>query len=380
MALDIGGGAGGAIGLQDVLRGLFERANANHVRQQEQQRINIEQQRANDEKAYRTLAAQSAADARTQAAKAQTQIRGLRIAGATKPGSIVQPETAQTLREADLGDLLEHQGATLPSSAMQGVAQASTKAPAVAPMRTTQNAGHGEQDLYTGTAAQLQGEEDRKTRADQIAQARQDKIDAASQATADKAEQAKLIASLRPAPQAPLVMVQTVDAQGNPVTKFVKKEADASYLKPANATTANRVASAEAVNKVGNDIMAKLSDPKYAAVVGPALGRASSLQDFIGNPPPEFAELAGEIESYALANMGVHGMRSAHGAEQIKALLSGRHTPASLIASIRGLQNFSNTFVDGNKPKAGGGSATPTTAATPAKRIRYDMNGNPIKD
>jgi hypothetical protein len=134
------------------------------------------------------------------------------------------------------------------------------------------------------------------------------------------------------------VTIQTVDANGNPVTRIVPKTAGTEFAKPANATTANRVASAETVNEVGADIVSKLSDPKFRATVGPAMGRYATLRDFIGDPPPEFSEFAGEIESYALANMGVHGMRSAQGAEQIKHLLDQRHTPESLAATIKGLR------------------------------------------
>jgi hypothetical protein len=179
-----------------------------------------------------------------------------------------------------------------------------------------------------------------------------------------------------------LTAVQTVDENGNPVTQFVRKQEGASYVKPANATTATRVSSAETVNAVGSDIIKKLSDPKYAAVVGPALGRAGTLRDFIGNAPPEFNELAGQIESYALANMGVHGMRSAQGAEAIKKLLDQHHSPESLAATIRGLNDFSTRFVAGNKPRAGSGAATdtPSGGGSAPKRVRYDMNGNQIQD
>lgn len=125
-----------------------------------------------------------------------------------------------------------------------------------------------------------------------------------------------------------------------------------------NGTLDNRLASAQTVNQTGNDMLAELEDPQFAATLGPALGRVSSVRDFIGNPPPEFAQLAGQIESYALANMGVHGMRSAQGAEQIKHLLDQKHTPASLAAAIRGLGSFSQHFMDNN----GGGSSAPTSA------------------
>lgn len=119
-----------------------------------------------------------------------------------------------------------------------------------------------------------------------------------------------------------------------------------TFEKGNSMTVENRLDSAQAVQQTGNDIIAKLSDPTYAKNVGVAMGRASSLRDFIGNPPPEYAELAGNIESYALASMGVHGMRSAAGAQQIKAMLDGHHTPESLIAAIKGLSDFSSHFME----------------------------------
>lgn len=131
-----------------------------------------------------------------------------------------------------------------------------------------------------------------------------------------------------------------------------------TFEKGTNATTTNRLDSAEAVNQTGNDMIQKLSDPAYAEKVGVAMGRYNSLRDFIGDPPPEFAELAGTIESYSLANMGVHGMRSSQGAEQIKKLLDQKHTPESLIATIKGLNQFSNHFMQN------AGRPTPTPATT----------------
>lgn len=112
-----------------------------------------------------------------------------------------------------------------------------------------------------------------------------------------------------------------------------------------NAVTENRVASARAVNDTGNDIVAQLSDPTLANQLGPVMGKFNTVRDFIGNPPPQFSKLAGEIESFSLANMGVHGMRSSQGADKIKKLLDAHHTPESLIGAIQGLQSFSNHFV-----------------------------------
>jgi hypothetical protein len=129
-----------------------------------------------------------------------------------------------------------------------------------------------------------------------------------------------------------------------------------------NATLGNRLESAKAVTQTGNDIIQKLADPAFAETVGPVLGRFSSLRDFLGAPPVEYANLAGEIESYALANMGVHGMRSTEGAKLISHLLDQKHTPASLIATIQGLNGFSNRLMANNGV---GGSQASTPASAP---------------
>lgn len=135
-----------------------------------------------------------------------------------------------------------------------------------------------------------------------------------------------------------------------------------TFDKGTNATTENRLASAQAVNQTGDDIIRQITDPKVAANLGPAMGRYSSVRDFIGNPPPEFSELAGSIESYAIANMGVHGMRSVQGAEHIKKLLDTHHTPESLAATIRGLSKFSQHFME-NEGRSGG--SAPAIAPAP---------------
>lgn len=149
-----------------------------------------------------------------------------------------------------------------------------------------------------------------------------------------------------PAGSSTLVPVKTKDPiTGKTVTKFVVKHEGDSYESPESATSQNRADSAQAVNQTGNDIIAELSDPSVRNMIGPALGRYNTLRDFIGDPPPELSKLAGQIESFALANMGVHGMRSAQGAEHIKGLLDKKHTPESMVGAIQGLMGFSQHFL-----------------------------------
>lgn len=158
-------------------------------------------------------------------------------------------------------------------------------------------------------------------------------------------------------------------ATGKTVIEWLPKSslAGQTFEKGTSGATETRLASAEAVNQTGKDIISKLSSPEFAAKVGPLMGRAGKLRDLIGNPPPEFAELAGEIESYALASMGVHGMRSAQGAAQITKLLDQHHTPQSLIAAINGLNSFSENFMknEGRQVPQGAQPAAPETGAFP---------------
>jgi hypothetical protein len=133
-----------------------------------------------------------------------------------------------------------------------------------------------------------------------------------------------------------------------------------------SGTERTRAASAKAVLQTGDDIVSELQQPDFAGKIGPALGRFNSLREFIGNPPPEFSQLAGQIESYALASMGVHGMRSVSGSEKIKALLDGHHTPESLIGAIKGLNGFAEHFVSNESgtgaQRPAGGAAKPSAA------------------
>jgi hypothetical protein len=147
------------------------------------------------------------------------------------------------------------------------------------------------------------------------------------------------------------------------------------FEKGIGATQETRLASAQAVNETGADLIAKLSDPAFAERVGPAIGRFNTIREFLGNPPEEFSDLAGTIESYSIANMGVHGMRSVQGAEHIKKLLDQKHTPQSLIAAIKGLSKFSNHLMeDAGRGTTGKG---PDVSKPPAAagRTYYNTDG-----
>jgi hypothetical protein len=273
------------------------------------------------------------------------------IAGAISSGPVEAQEGSTRTLAAHLGSHFPQFQDLLDSDTGKQVTQAHLLA------QTAQaNATAAKTEAETaGTLPETAAQKDAKARADETARhnkemeridaLREGKQAAAEQETArhNKATEANAGAANT------LTKVEHKDpTTGKTVIEWLPKGslAGKTFEKGTGATTENRLASAQAVNQTGDDIIKDLSDPAFASKVGPVMGRASSLRDFIGNPPPEFSEMAGKIESYALANMGVHGMRSAQGAEQIKKLLDQKHTPASLIAAIKGLNAFSAHFLE----------------------------------
>lgn len=131
-----------------------------------------------------------------------------------------------------------------------------------------------------------------------------------------------------------------------------------------SATLENRLASSKAVLQTSNDMIKLIKD--NAKELGPLMGRYNSVADFVGNPPPKFKELAGLIESYSLANMGVHGMRAVNGADAIKQTIGeGHQTPESMIATINGLNGFASHLLENEgRGVPGGSSAVPSVGST----------------
>jgi hypothetical protein len=172
-----------------------------------------------------------------------------------------------------------------------------------------------------------------------------------------------------------LIQVKTLDKDGHPIIRYMSpqdiRNEGGTFDSQRSAVTQNRLDSATAVNDVGRRIQKELSNPEVAANLGPIMGRYTSLRDFLGNPPPEYSRLAGEIESFALANMGVHGMRSSVGADKIKSMLSAQHTPESLSQGIEGLLGFSNDFMKnaGLSP-----AQNPSAGASPATKPTLDRS------
>jgi hypothetical protein len=213
--------------------------------------------------------------------------------------------------------------------------------------------------MATAKQAEAQASADAKVEAARLAA--ENRTNDNEQKNLDRIAQIKAAAAGRPVPDK-LTKVEHRDPEtGRTVIEYLPESQirGKSFAKGASGATETRLASAQAVNQTGEDIIAQLHDPKVAAALGPAMGRVNSLRELMGNPPPELAGLAGAIESYSIANMGVHGMRSVQGAEHIKKLLDRKHTPESLVETIKGLSQFSNHFMENEGRKSASGSTKP---------------------
>ena len=366
-----GGAAGADAALQQMIQQRMQQEALARTIQQQQFDNSLKTRTLDQNDELKRLALSQAADAKSGAELDK------QIALTPKGADITGSGFAQQLDKQGLGFLKTR---TLPqpgSTQMTGMATAApslqTGSGAGRIVSAQVNPAQAAKDVFAGTQADANKEADlasrestlrqnaaiadlKNTTTKDIAQARLEAAHAATVAAAGRANDK-------------LTRVDHKDpVTGRTVIEWLPQSqlAGQTFQKGSGSTVENRLASAEAVTQTGNDIIAKLNDPAYAKQVGPALGRYNTLRDFIGNPPPELSDLAGMIESYSLANMGVHGMRSTLGAEQIKKLLDARHTPESLAATIRGLNQFSLHYME-NEERAG---AKPSSAA-PAAEYDY---------
>lgn len=271
-------------------------------------------------------------------------------------------------------------GGGLPLPADPGAEPDAQAAPITGTLRSVQSPEELRSVTKLASSKQQQQQDEADGKVEAARQAAENRTNDNEQKQKDRLAQIAAAAAARPQVDK-LTKVEHKGPDGKTIIEYLPQSALAGqrFDKPTSGMVENRLASAQAVQQTGNDIITKLQDPNYAKNLGVAMGRFSKLQDFIGNPPPEFSELAGQIESYALASMGVHGMRSSQGAEKINHMLSQPHTPESLIGAIKGLNGFSQHFMENE----GRGTWSPTATSAPApatsNRTRYDINGNVIK-
>lgn len=144
---------------QDALRDAIaqkylELAQRREDREREQQESSRQQQADNAK--YLNEQRQAMADLRNQQ-------RADRLTTSLVPGSQLDAGAVDALKSGDLGSLVRHEASQLPSTAISGVLRPNgTNSPLrIVGLAKTANAGHDERDIYQGTAAQQQAQQQR---------------------------------------------------------------------------------------------------------------------------------------------------------------------------------------------------------------------------
>lgn len=102
---------------------------------------------------------------------------------------------------------------------------------------------------------------------------------------------------------------------------------------------------------------------QHADEIGPLASRYNDLLEFIGDPPPEFKQLAGEFESWIALHPAAHGFRGMNAVQQFeKAFGPIEMTPEALIAGIRGSYNTMGALQKTATPKTTGPRKPTATA------------------
>lgn len=141
MAFNLGGfgaAGGGADMLQQILATAFKEQLERKRLKQDDRRLDIDQQRANNDDELRRIALQDRSAAQADLSKSRAQTGAGKLAGNLRIGQELNPDAIETLTAGDLGDTVK--GATLPS---RNIGQGMTSTP---------NPGKG--PSYLGTAGQ----------------------------------------------------------------------------------------------------------------------------------------------------------------------------------------------------------------------------------
>lgn len=88
-------------------------------------------------------------------------------------------------------------------------------------------------------------------------------------------------------------------------------------------------------------------------IVGKVAGRITSVEQMTGTNDPDIVQLGTDIHNIAMANNGIHGMRSADAVHDFEnKLLNGfKNGPQGIAGGLRGSVNSVQTFIDNARPE-----------------------------
>ncbi len=177
------------------------------------------------------------------------------------------------------------------------------------------------------------------------------------------------------------VNVLDIDENGNPIMRAISQKEQLATGTPTASTEntvlgptgdmRNKGAIAERARQAGQRVLEDLKDPNIAAKIGPLIGRAGNLENALGIMPPELAETAQDLKSFAQFVGGQHPVRGLNALEAFEKAIGGiGQDPATLIAKINSQMKTSDFVANQGvikpnranvprKPQSQGGGAAP---------------------
>jgi hypothetical protein len=163
MSDGMGGAAGGAEALEQVLTRLRLEQVARSQDRDQRDRLALDRDRFNADAQVRAENAKYLNEQREASAALRNQQRADRLTTSLVPGSQLDTGAVDALKSGDLGSLIRHEASQLPSTAIAGqLAPGGVGRPMrIKGLAQTANAGHDERDVYMGTSAQQQVQQQR---------------------------------------------------------------------------------------------------------------------------------------------------------------------------------------------------------------------------
>lgn len=393
----LGLAAGGGVDqLNELVKQRYLQAQLEEEKRQAIQNEAVKQQQLELQRQQNEIEGQYKRDLMEQQKNTQARLDAREAADRFTKGTVLTPEDTATLKAGNLGSLITHQDAALPSTSYMGVLNLGATAPTAGATKVEKQEGHDARDVFGGTAKEQMFDDKLAAQAanfnSQLA-AKQSQFDEVQQRLNERNDWQKAVAFMNAGANA--------SRASNAVTPGQRRAnvlAD-QFAKHPIVSRMNTLA--EGVN-FGNSIDSKTSNPSddqaiiyaFAKVMDPESvvreGEYATVQKYAQSWAQKFGFDVARIFSNTkfLTPEAINNMKAtmnAKAATQRQSYDNLHKQYATQINRVTGgddgdsyLVDYSMAFPPAAPQASGGGGAAPTASASP-KRRRYNPQSGKLE-